>query len=527
MGKQSNTSAKALYPFTEYNTFQGFYKIKSADEGQDLNYVFNKCILHVTDWLKSRLETAKEKYEEEKKTDFDPSEYSFLDDYPSVEIMKDEGFDVFAAEKPVVSGSGPRFDINILGLKDYGEWTISIFEPNNGANTNDQDRLFTTEIALKKTSDYIFLALKVMCKESYIKHDAKAIPFRPVFIRDIIEDPELIVSEGNIESEEYPINIAKLNIDLKGNLHKDEFAFLNIICDPKRQMPVVFCPASGGYNKKVYKELINSFSWSMSGEAYVITDEHGDISDSYRGLFEKMNSSPSFDILKKAKLPVKDAIDKIKNNYLIIHPFMNGVCDIEWHSVNGQIKSAVNPDDIKKKITVEVYNIRKDVGLSLMDRREGSGCPVIVFGDVIFYSELWNKYIGISYNETIENLRNENDEYKHKLNEMINNLEVYSQDQINELMEKHDREVKSAYEELQKQYDELEQKLRKKDSALTKAQNEAENAAKAEAEFNQKKADLDAILNLQDDLIEFFVKLQSVPCEKGKLLDWIEETMVD
>ena len=59
----NNTKPSAIMPFTEYKTFQGFYKIRPADESRDLNYVFNKSILHVTDWLKQRFESAKERTE--------------------------------------------------------------------------------------------------------------------------------------------------------------------------------------------------------------------------------------------------------------------------------------------------------------------------------------------------------------------------------------------------------------------------------------------------------------------------------
>ena len=518
-----NSNAKPILPFTEYNTFQGFYKIRPADESHDLNYVFNKCILHVTSWLKERFEKAKTKAK------FDPYECSFLDVYPSVATMEQEGFDVFATGKQglVNTCSGPRFDINILGLKDYGEWTIRIFEPNNGVDKKDPDRLFTTEVALKMTSDVVYLALKTMCKESSIKHKTKASVFRPVFIRKIITDKELIVSEGNIEPVKYTINIAKLNIDFKDDPKKDEFEFLKVICNPKRQMPVVFCPASEGYNKDNYASLIRSFSWNMSGEAYVITDEHGNGSDCYQGLFNKMNTNNSFNILfkinengKKVKMTVDEAKTKIKDNYLIIYPFLNGNYDIEWHGVNKNIKSAVNPDRIKKLISDEVYQIKEHVGYSLIDRREGSGHPDISHGEVVFYSGLWDKYIEKSDSRTIEKLQLDNEEYKRQLNEMINNRKDYSQDQIKELMDKHDQEFEDTISDLKKQ-------LKDKQDKLDEAVKKAEKADKEKAEFDKNRAKLAAKLKYQDDLIEFFVKLQSVPCEKGNLLDWIEETMGD
>ena len=159
----NNTKPSAIMPFTEYNTFQGFYKIRPADESRDLNYVFNKSILHVTDWLRERFEEAGTK------TEFDSSEYRFLNDYPSAKSMETENFDVFAAENIIVTGAGTRFDIDVLGIKDFGEWAMRIFEPNNKSEADYADRLFTTDIAIKKADEFVFLAIKTTCTESLLK----------------------------------------------------------------------------------------------------------------------------------------------------------------------------------------------------------------------------------------------------------------------------------------------------------------------------------------------------------------------
>ena len=558
-----NINPRPIMPFTEYNTFQGFYKIRPADEARDLNYVFNKSILHVTDWLRKRFEEAASI------TEFDASEYRFLDDYPSVESMEAEGFDVFASENMIVSGAGTRYDIDVLGIKDFGEWAIRIFEPNNGAEASYADRLFTTDIAIKITSDFVYLAIKTTCTESLLKHDSRAGMFRPVVLRNIVEDPELIVSGGNLAALKYPINIAKLNIDLKGNLLKDEYEFLNVIFDPKRQMPVVFCPASSAYDKLAYGRLIKTFSWNMSGEAYVITDEHGDRSDCYKGFFEKMYTNPKYDILKKAKIPVNEAMNKIKDNYLVIYPPVDGTCDIEWHAVNEDIKNYSSvapkpeneadndpaneaepapdaqaetaapaseplpaeppklPDGIKALIKEEVHKIRADVGSSLMARREASGCPDISYGDVVFYSELWNKYIDKSDSKTIEMLRLKNAEYEHRLDEMIKNRDAYSKDQIEEFRAKHDKEVENSYNDLQKERDTYRQRLKDAEKQLNIEQDKSAKAEKAIAEYTKKKAASEKILSLQSDLIDFYVRFMSVPYEKKNLLKWIEETMSD
>ena len=551
----NNTNPSPIMPFTEYNTFQGFYKIRPADENRDLNYVFSKSILHVTDWLRERFEEAGTK------TEFDPSEYRFLNDYPSAKSMETENFDVFAAENIIVTGAGTRFDIDVLGIKDFGEWAMRIFEPNNKSEADYADRLFTTDIAIKKADEFVFLAIKTTCTESLLKHEKKASMFRPVFLRYIVEDTELIVSGGNLAALKYPINIARLNIDLKGNLLKDEYEFLNVIFDSKRLLPVVFCPASSGYDKLAYARFIRIFSWNMSGEAYVITDEHGDKSDCYKGLFEKMYTNPKYDILKRAKIPVAEAMARIKGNYLVIYPPVNGICDIEWHAVNEEIKnySYVMPEpeneaepapdaqteaatpaaepkpaeppelpkEIKDLIKDEVHRIRDAVGTSLMARRETSGCADIDYGDTSFYSELWNKYIDKSDSKTIERLRLKNEEYESKLDEMIKNRDAYSKEEFEKLKEKHDKEVEHEYNELEKERDTYRQRCKDAEKQLNIEQEKSAKAEKTIAEYTKKKAASESILNCQSQLIDFFVKFMAVPYEKKNLLKWIEETMSD
>lgn len=551
----NNTNPSPIMPFTEYNTFQGFYKIRPADEIRDLNYVFNKSILHVTDWLRERFEEAGTK------TEFDPSEYRFLNDYPSAKSMETENFDVFAAENIIVTGAGTRFDIDVLGIKDFGEWAMRIFEPNNKSEADYADRLFTTDIAIKKADEFVFLAIKTTCTESLLKHEKKAGMFRPVFLRYIVEDAELIVSGGNLAALKYPINIARLNIDLKGNLLKDEYEFLNVIFDSKRLLPVVFCPASSGYDKLAYARFIRIFSWNMSGEAYVITDEHGDKSDCYKGLFEKMYTNPKYDILKRAKIPVAEAMARIKDNYLVIYPPVNGICDIEWHAVNEEIKnySYVVPEpeneaepapdaqaeaaapaaepkpaeppelpkEIKDLIKDEVHRIRDAVGTSLMARREASGCADIDYGDTSFYSELWNKYVDKSDSKTIENLNRDLEEAKKKIDEIINDKDSDTDKRVAVVLENYKKDQEKEVEKLRKTIEELGQEKRAAQKALEaeKANNEA-TVKKLKDEYETKFRTMQAN-DLEARKLDFFLRFMSVSYDKKKLLEWVEKHMSD
>ena len=54
-GTSDRNLGKALMSFSEYNTFQGFYKLTPADPDVSTVQIFNKCILYITGWLKHRI----------------------------------------------------------------------------------------------------------------------------------------------------------------------------------------------------------------------------------------------------------------------------------------------------------------------------------------------------------------------------------------------------------------------------------------------------------------------------------------
>ena len=222
---------KPLMNFTEYHTFQGFYKVTPSDKDQTPEYAFNRCILHITNWLKNRIKLNKH---------YDSSEVQFLYDYPEPDSLLTEGFDVFADEDLHLKRAKKQFDISIFAIKEFGEWTIRIREPNNQSEKTYLDWLFTTDIALKISGDFVYLAVRTKCKESH-SHGKKASPFRTKCLPYIFKDESLIVSEGNIASHNYQVNMQKLSINRTGNRKKDEYEFIKIIKDPNRQMPVVFC----------------------------------------------------------------------------------------------------------------------------------------------------------------------------------------------------------------------------------------------------------------------------------------------
>ena len=519
MSDQKN--ATKFYTFHEYHTFQGYYKIRSADPNRGPDYVFNKCILHVTDWLKARFEMTKAE------RDFDQSEIRFLDNYPPSEIMDSDGFDVFAKDDLIIDGSDAQFDINILGIRDFGEWTLKVIEPNNGSQNDLADRLFTTDIALKKTADYVFLGVKTKCKESRSINEKPAVPFRPVFVRETADDDSLVVTEGSISSADYALNIKKLNYILNRKENNAEYELLNgVINNPDRQMPIILFPSLEDCSQELRDFLIDRFSWYMSGEAYVISDESN---NGYRNLFEKMDKSR---LLQKDEN--KNSIkEKIRNNYLGIYPKSDGKCEFEWLCINDSIKSYSSKEDegCEEAVKTEVGKKRTAVGLSCMNRRSRLNHGRISYGDILFLSALWREYIGKTDNKAIEELNRRLKESEEKIDEIIKDNNADSEERIKKEIEELAKQHRKALEIKEKANNELIEELRKANKERSSAEKEKEAAEaelkKVSEEYNKKISSSDKMIKLQSSIVNFLVPFYAEPCDVKTILDWVEKTMGD
>ncbi len=155
-----------LFPFKQYWTFQGYYKVKASGESElSVNDVFNKCILHIIDWLKVRTESDRKKNEQLRE------ELSFINWYPSP--LEHHTFELFGDEEKTVYQQAKRnYDISIFAYKDEETWTIRIIEPNSKRKNGDRTRkrlkreqVFITNAAVKKTSEGVYLTSRITCKE--------------------------------------------------------------------------------------------------------------------------------------------------------------------------------------------------------------------------------------------------------------------------------------------------------------------------------------------------------------------------
>ena len=408
---------KPLMNFTEYHTFQGFYKVTPSDKDQTPEYAFNRCILHITNWLKNRIKLNKH---------YDSSEVQFLYDYPEPDSLLTEGFDVFSDEDLHLKRAKKQFDISIFAIKEFGEWTIRIREPNNQSEKGYLDWLFTTDIALKISGDFVYLAVRTKCKESH-SHGKKASPFRTKCLQYIFKDESLIVSEGGIVSHNYPVNMKKLNITRSGNRKNDEYEFIKIIKDTDRQMPVIFCPAFFNAEDEKNGFRITKLSEHLSGMAYVVTDEP---CNGYKDLFKERMA----EFLKEIGIKPVDALTLITAGYLCIDSISDGA-KTQWFMIDPHVRDFETLDNTCEKV------IRKEIGQveEYVRDRMLSIDSDISFGETLFYSELWKKYINSSDSKRLE--------------EAIAEREAAEQ-RIKLLIESHEEDTAAKIETVMKEFSE-------------------------------------------------------------------------
>lgn len=498
-----------LMNFTEYHTFQGFYKVTPSDKTQTPEYAFNRCILHITSWLKKRIKLNKH---------YDSSEVQFLYDYPEPDSLLTEGFDVFADEDLHLKRAKKQFDISIFAIKEFGEWTIRIREPNNQSEKAYLDWLFTTDIALKISGDLVYLAVRTKCKESH-SHGKKASPFRTKCLPYIFEDESLIVSEGNIASHNYQVNMQKLSINRTGNRKKDEYEFIKIIKDPNRQMPVVFCPALFNEEDEKNGFRITKLSEHLSGTAYVVTDE---MCNGYKELFKERMA----EFLKEIGIKPADALTLITAGYLCIDPISDGA-KAQWFMIDPSISEFETKDKLcEKAIEKEIGQIEDYVKERMLNMDSD-----IAYGETLFYSALWDEYINKTDSKLIEDLNSQLGEAQQKLSEVIANHEENDEQKLQEVMAELTEKLKADFEKDKKvKAAQFESRLEGKDLKISELKNKNETLEKRVKELEallpkelaRKKAE-----EITVQVENYLSQITELPSKKEDVLEWIDNNFSD
>ena len=352
-----------LFPYKQYWTFQGYYKVKSA-EGKELaaDDVFNKCILHIMKWLKDRTHKDKNRGEE----------LSFLDCYPDPEDYA--SFELFSdGERTLYQRSMIRYDISIFAYKDEKTWTIRIVEPNSIRKNSDgskkrlrREQVFITNAAIKKTEDGVYLTSRITCKEPADNiEDAEV--YRPAYMYYIYQDPELFMKEGDIESDKYPINGTILSLNTNSGTSCRCF-YEELLNSEQRQQPIVLVPTAFEKNNDKIMKTIDKLAGRTAGFAYFIKEESD---NKYTKLFNCMGRQ---DLINH---------EKIQKEYcMVIYPGKDG--EIVWCPTNLIDVQRENFKLAELEKLLRSYTVRRD-GIEKS--------PAYSYGDVLFNSGLWNKYV--------------------------------------------------------------------------------------------------------------------------------------
>lgn len=504
------TDPKALMNFSEYNSFQGFYKITSGDKEQGLNRAFNKCILFIVDWVRSRIEANNH---------YDEAEIRFLYDYPAPGELLALGYDVFENEDFHLKRAKTQFDIAIFALKEFGEWTIRVREPNNQTDQAHLDWLFTTDIALKMEEDYVFLAVRTKCKESH-HHSDKALIYRTAFLRSLFEDESLIISEGGVASHDYPMNMRRLKIERSGNAKKDDYEFLKVVKDPGRQMPIIFCPAILDEADEKDGFRISKLSEHMCGEAYVVIDEQ---KNGYKDLFKERMT----DILKQVGLSSNDAMEMIKTNYLYIEPRSENE-KYKWFPIDPAISeieemSEAHEGTIKK----ELKGVENHV-YETFYRRNDTDDPDYDHGDVLYYSELWSEYINNSDDsKRLEEALAAKQDAEQRLKELTESHEENVSAKVEEVVKEYSEKLEEGFKrEMQSEKARFEEQLRKKE-ALIDEQRAAldENRKRIEELEEQLRKNYD--YSVENEKSQYLIGFLSKTYKRRSLMQWVQDNMGD
>ena len=355
MAKKEHHSPLPLCAFRQYWTYQGYYKLTPAQgSGMSVEDVFNKSILYITGWLKGKLGSALEE-----------EELNFFNIYPDAEEYA--SFRLFEDGKDIIDNRvHRRYDINVLAIKDESEWTLRMVEPQtptlkskNVDEPQHLERQFVTNAALKKADDCVYFTARVTCKEPEYNGDDYAAVFRPAFVHYIYDDESIVMTEGAVETGEYPIDGSIISMNT-GSKEECRRFFDDLINNPFRQHSIVlFNPEMEEKDRTATEEIAKL----LGGCGYIVTEEE---SKCFANLFNVMD--------------MPEAISKIKDNYLVIYPLTGDSFDsaeTEWFPVYFK-------DRNRMKDEVYSYTFRKDGVIKT---------PKYMYGDVLFCSDLKKKYV--------------------------------------------------------------------------------------------------------------------------------------
>ena len=481
MSKLTHHPTTHILERKSYVTYQGYYRVKSKESQKiAIEEVFSRCIKHVIQWIEDRTFAKNREEGLAKLIDVSKSidSASFYHDF-------------YEQNAPFYYSNKTEYDIRIFSNSRDNEWTLSIAEPDNGKETKDfPGRIFVTDVALRMDDDNVYVAVKTECKDTK-RNDSDSIAWRPAFLYYIYDDEELVMYEGGITVDDYPISENLIVLNTKSN-SECENIYKNLIISPDRQMPIVLCPYS---TDDEFQEKVRELAFKYAGMAYVVIESK---QQDYQ----------------KLKL-IDDKIRKGCFNYIL--PFSAGEKSYSYRSVGSSDANGIHrAAEIAKNYTV---------------KRDGNHKkPAYQYGEVMFFRQLYIKYI-----QSIEKAADV--EEMERLNNEIASL-------VKELEKLRDmEEVKEKYEEIQQlfvqQIDQI-KNLQNKNEGLISIIDDKNTIIKDNKNSDKSLDDskTEEELHIEDDKQEKILDKQrldavesewndKLPSKKSDVIKWINDNYSD
>ena len=405
MSKYKHHKPKGFLERMSYVSFQGYYRIKANENsGLTLEEVFSKCILNVLEWIET-------KTRKNHRTD----EFSHF-----LSVSKELGYSNYyhkflKQNDPFYFAESESYDIKFFSDLRDNEWSAVVVEPDNLKQTKKyMRRLFVTDIAFKMRDDYVYMAVRIVVKDVKKElSDEDTAAWRPAFVPAIYNDDSFVVYEGSISVDDYPISENLIVLNTKSSNDCERF-YNNLIASSDRQMPIILCPYT---NDDELRDRIEELAGRTAGMAYVVVEEHDK---------------------NYAKL-VHNNDDKIvKGDFNYILPYNNEEKKYYHRAIGDDGANGIS----YARFIAKQYTVCRD-GVTKK--------PAYQYGDVLFFQQLYAKYI-----KSVEDAADV---------ELINNLQQEIGLLLDELQKKSQSlsEQEDIIKEIQGANDKLKTVIRKKE----------------------------------------------------------------
>ena len=219
-------------------------------EGRTVHETFNKLVLYIIDWVRTRAGADEEAVEK-------------LSPYPAPDYFAE-----FDLEEQSDIAFTEAFAVNTLYLPDERNWSLRISEPDNYAQYAGKDvseivqgRSFITNIAVREAAGHITLSYKCACKEPRTSTEDCEV-FRPGFVKKICADADFSIREMP-DTDPQLDRIEAHCIRVDSNYISNNLAS-GLILREDRQLPVLLF--TGGFSLMNVPEDI---AGSLTGFAHV------------------------------------------------------------------------------------------------------------------------------------------------------------------------------------------------------------------------------------------------------------------